>query len=251
MDHMQLLIDLHKDAARQGPGGEAETRMSIVLSGLSTTKNLSIADIGCGTGASALVLAQHLDARITAVDFVPEFLAKLEAAAVRSAVVDRIRPLCAPMDELPFEEAEFDAIWSEGAIYNMGFEAGVAAWRKYLKPGGVLAVSELTWLTHSRPAELQAHWEREYNQVDTASAKIAILEKHGYSPVGYFVLPEHCWLDNYYRPMEQRFASFLASHADAGVAREIIESERYEISLYERFRTFFGYGYYIAKKAVS
>jgi len=251
MNDLQLLVDLHKEAARQGPGGEAETRMSIALSGLSTAKALNIADIGCGTGSSALVLAQYLDADVTAVDFIPEFLAKLEVAAAGTDAADRIRTLCASMDALPFEEAEFDAIWSEGAIYNMGFEAGVAAWRKYLKPGGILAVSELTWLTQERPAELQAHWEREYSQVDTASVKISILEKHGYTPLGYFVLPDHCWLDNYYRPMEQRFAGFLAAHGDAGLSREIIEGEKREIALYEQFRTFFGYGYYIAKKAVD
>ena len=251
MDHLQLLVDLHKDAARQGPGGESQTRMSIALSGLSTAKNLTIADIGCGSGASTLVLAQHLDAHITAVDFIPEFLAKLEADAVGAGVADRIRTLVASMDTLPFGEAEFDAIWSEGAIYNMGFEAGVAAWRKYLKPGGILAVSELTWLTRNRPAELQAHWEREYSQVDTASAKMAILEKHGFSPVGYFVLPEQCWLVNYYRPMERRFANFLAAHGNTDAARAIVQTEKREISLYERLRAFFGYGYYIAKKAVD
>lgn len=79
---------------------------------------------------------------------------------------------------------ECDAIWSEGAIYNTGFENGVEAWRKHLKPGGILAVSEITWLTRERPADLQAHWKREYGGIDSALAKIAILEKHGYPPLG-------------------------------------------------------------------
>lgn len=250
MDNLQLLVDLHKDAARQGPGGEAETRMSIALSGLSAAKNLRIADVGCGSGASTLVLAQHLDADITAVDIIPEFLARLESVGARTGVAGRITTLAAAMDALPFGGAELDAIWSEGAIYNMGFEAGVAAWREFLKPGGILAVSELTWLTRERPAELRAHWEREYGEVDTASGKMAILEKHGYSPLGYFVLPEHCWLDNYYRPLERRFASFLEAHGKADTAPLIVEAERREISLYERYKAFFGYGYYIARKAV-
>jgi SAM-dependent methyltransferase len=251
LDSVQLLVNLHKDADRQGPGGEAETRMSIALSALSAACHLRIADIGCGTGASTQVLAQQLDAHITAVDIFPEFLAKLEANAAQAGFADRITTIAATMDALPFGEAELDAIWSEGAIYNMGFEAGVAAWRNHLKPGGILAVSELTWLTRDRPAELQAHWEREYSEVDTASAKIAILEKLGYSPLGYFVLPERCWLDNYYRPMEQRFASFLEATGNADAARSIVEAERREISLYERHNAYFGYGYYIARKAVD
>jgi len=152
------------------------------------------------------------------------------------------------MQALPFADGAFDAIWSEGAIYNMGFAAGIAAWRRHLKPGGVLAVSELTWLTDRRPEDLQAHWEGEYPEVDTASAKMAVLERLGFSPIGYFPLPERCWLDNYYRPMRQRFPAFLQRHQASAAARAIVAAEENEIALYERYRAFVSYGYYVAKK---
>ena len=123
------------------------------------------------------------------------------------------------MDALPFEEQSFDAIWSEGAIYNIGFANGIQAWRRFLKPDGILAVSELTWLTQASPAELEQHWNREYPEVDTASAKMAILEDNGFSPMGYFPLSERCWLDNYYRPMQDRFAAFLERNDNSGRQR--------------------------------
>lgn len=248
MDSLQLLIDLHIDGKRQGPGGDAETRLAVTLSGLKGRRNLRIADIGCGTGASTLVLAKELDARITAVDFLPEFLAVLEGAAAKAGVADRITTLAQSMDALPFGQGEMDAIWSEGAIYNMGFEAGIAAWRRFLKPGGILAVSELTWLTHDRPAELQAHWDAEYPEVDTAAAKLALLERHGYSPVGYFALPEYCWLDNYYGPIQLRLGGFLESHNHSDAAKAIAAAEEVEIALYEQYRAFVSYGYYVARK---
>jgi SAM-dependent methyltransferase len=152
------------------------------------------------------------------------------------------------MAALPFAESVYDAIWSEGAIYNMGFAAGVKAWRRHLKPGGVLAVSELTWLTNQRPEEVQAHWEREYPEVSTASSKIAILERFGFSPIGYFPLPEHCCLDNCYRPMQRGFSGYLDRHAGSTGARAIVAAEEREISLYERHKAFVSYGYYIARK---
>ncbi|MGB5252719.1 MAG: class I SAM-dependent methyltransferase, partial [Sedimenticolaceae bacterium] len=65
MDDLSLLVDLHRDGKRQGPGGDDETRLAITLSGLSGRTGLKIADIGCGTGASTLVLAQALDASVT------------------------------------------------------------------------------------------------------------------------------------------------------------------------------------------
>lgn len=248
MDDLQLLIALHRDAARQGPGGEAETKLAIALSGLPHDTPLRIADIGCGTGASTLVLAQALEAQITAVDFLPDFLAKLEEKAAKAGLSGRIETLAAAMEDLPFEDDAYDAIWSEGAIYNIGFERGVAAWRRYLKPGGILAVSELTWLTADRPAALQEHWQQEYGEVDTAAAKLAVLERQGFSPIGYFVLPEACWLDSYYGPMERRFDVFRAALPDTAAADAVIESERREMALYRRFKAYFGYGFYIARK---
>jgi SAM-dependent methyltransferase len=213
--------------------------------------NLRIADIGCGTGASTLVLARELDAHVTAVDLFPEFLAKLEDAAGLAGVADRITTLSASMEALPFEEASYDAIWSEGAIYNMGFAAGIEAWRKHLKPDGILALSELTWLTAQRPEELQAHWAREYPEVDTASGKMAVLERLGFTPVGYFPLPQRCWLENYYWPMQQRFSGYLDRHENSEAARAIVAAEEAEISLYERHEAFVSYGYYIARKTAE
>jgi hypothetical protein len=77
---------------------------------------------------------------------------------------------------------------------------------------------------------------------------MAVLERHGFSPIGYFPLPERCWLDNYYRPMQQRFAEYLDRHGNSEAARAIVAAEEHEISLYERHKAFVSYGFYIARK---
>ena len=245
---MKLIIDMHRSNFRQGPGGEAETKKALMLAGLDKSRPLKIADVGCGTGASTIQLAKELDAEITAVDFLPEFLEKLQARAKEHGVADKITTLICSMEALPFADEEFDVIWSEGAIYNMGFEAGVSAWRRFLKPGGKLIVSEITWLTADRPSELQSHWKTEYPEIDVASAKIRILERHGYIPEGYFYLPKKCWLDNYYQPIQNSLDAFLERNSGNDVAREISESEMAEITLYEKHGDYYSYGVYIAKK---
>ena len=93
------LIDLHRDGLRQGPGGDAETELALQLAGVDRTVPLKVADIGCGTGASSLLLARLLrNARITAVDLLPDFL-------------DVLRSRARQLEEL---ELELDVIWSEG-----------------------------------------------------------------------------------------------------------------------------------------
>ena len=163
-------------------------------------------------------------------------------------MADRITTLDASMDQLPFAEASFDVLWSEGAIYNIGFRRGVTDWRRFLKPGGRLIVSEITWLTDRRPAELQSHWEAAYPEIDVASAKLRVLEQAGYTPLAYFPLPEHCWRDHYYRPMEARFDDFLTQQNHSAAARAIVAAERREIELYERYKAHYSYGFYIAER---
>ena len=248
MDDFSLLIDLHIDGERQGPGSNEQTKCAISLAGLSGTERLIIVDMGCGTGASTLVLAKELNAAITAVDFLPEFLERLDEKAEKKDVAHKITTLAMPMEEASFADSSVDVIWSEGAIYNIGFEKGIRDWYRYLKPGGILAVSELTWLSETRPEEISRHWHNEYPEVAKASEKIAHLERNGYTPLGYFILPDSCWMDSYYTPMQQRFASFLDKHNFSKEAKEIVASEEREISLYQRYKEFVSYGFYIARK---
>ena len=248
MTDYQLLIDLHKRAKRQGPGGDVETRMAIDLTGLPHSTPLKIADIGCGTGSSTLLLARTLNAQITAVDFLPEFIEVLQTNAENEGLSKKIDPLVCSMDSLAFDEEEYDVIWSEGAIYNMGFENGINDWKRFLKPDGLLVVSEITWTTNDRPLEIEEYWAGEYPEINTASAKIKILENSGFSPLGYFVLPEHCWLDNYYRPMQRSFSEFLSRNINNENAQLIVDAEKTEIALYEKFKKYYSYGMYIARK---
>ncbi len=249
MTDLDLLLDLHLPNPRQGPGNTTATLRALELSGLRGREGLQIADLGCGTGASTLVLAEHLDAELHAVDFLEPFLDVLRREAATRPLKGRVHPVVADFADLPFAPGSLDAIWSEGAIYNLGFEAGVAAWKPLLRPGGVLAVSELTWLTAERPAALQAHWDAAYPEVDTASAKLAVLERHGFTPIGYFPLPEAAWLDAYYGPLRARFPAFLAAHPGNEAARAIVAEEEEEMALYEAHRAHVSYGFYIARRA--
>ena len=78
MTFLDYIIDLHKFAERQGPGSTADTLRALDLMGLPKDQDFLIADIGCGSGGQTITLAQHTDAKITAVDLFPGFLEELE-----------------------------------------------------------------------------------------------------------------------------------------------------------------------------
>ena len=243
-----LLIDLHKNNKRQGPGSNEKTKQALQLSGVKkSTQCLQIADIGCGTGASTLILAETLNAEITAIDFCQEFLDILMTNARKRLIHDKIRTLACSMENLPFKEKSLDVIWSEGAVYNIGFEKGIKYFKNFLKSGGILAISEITWLTKERPEEIQNYWDSEYPEISTAAKKMKVLEDTGFIVNGYFPLPQSCWTDNYYSPLEKSFNDFTLKH-DLNDSQEIVKKEGMEIDLYKKYSKYYSYGFYIAQK---
>ncbi len=247
MDELELVVDLHLRNERQGPGSADDTRRALALTGVRPDPRLSIADVGCGTGASALLLAHELGALVRAIDLMPAFAEELRARAEARGMGDLVRAEVARMEDLPIEPDSLDLLWSEGAIYNMGFAEGVRAWRPLLKRGGVLAVSDLTWTTPKRPADVEAHWASIYPGVATAAEKIRILEAAGYAPLGFFFLPPSSW-DAYYGPLRAGFAAFRARHdTDERVEAMLAEAER-EVQFYEAHGAWFGYGFFVARR---
>lgn len=248
MTALELLVDFHKCAQRQGPGSAEDTLKALSFIPFKKSDAVKVADIGCGTGAQTFVIAQQLNAEITAVDIFPDFLEKINSTAKTKGLEGKIKTLQASMDELPFKKNEFDLIWSEGAIYNMGFESGIKNWKNFLKTGGYLAVSEITWTTQTRPQVIENHWKNEYPEVNTASQKLSVLENNGFSPVGYFYFPEKSWVNHYYQPIENRIQSFLAKHHFSEQAKELVNQELQEIKMYKTYKDYYSYGFYIAKK---
>lgn len=243
----ERLVDLHAGNARLGPGSDATTLAAFESTGLEHNSSLRVADIGCGTGASTLVLARALPARIVAVDLVPRFLEQLQGRAAAAGLADRIDTVEASMEDLPFDEESLDLMWSEGAIYLMGFEEGVRNWRRFLRPGGVMVVSELSWTSAERPAEIEAHWNREYPGIALPSAKIAALEAAGFAPLAHFMLDRSCWED-YLGPLERGFEAFLRRHGSDALSTALVEAERREIELFHRHGDWFTYGVYVARR---
>lgn len=178
----------------------------------------------------------------------PQFLEKLIERAKENKLTDRITAKQMLMDSLNFDEESFDVIWSEVAIYNIGFEKGLSLWRKYLKEEGYIAVSEISWLTDERPEEIENYWVNAYPEIDTIWNKLSVIEKCGYEIIAHIVLDEKCWIDNYYKPLESNTENFLRRYDYADEVKDFIEQGKEEADLYHRYKDYYSYVFYIAKK---
>jgi ubiquinone/menaquinone biosynthesis C-methylase UbiE len=244
---LELICEYFANLERQGPGSP-----EVTIKALSFIDNLNdkslIADIGCGSGGQTMVLAQHAPGNMTGVDIFPTFIDLFNRKAEKLDLQDRVKGIVESMDNLPFQDEELDLMWSEGAIYNIGFERGLNEWRKFLKTGGYIAVSEGTWFTEERPAEIEEFWMDAYPEIDTISNKVAQMQKAGYIPVAAFILPENCWTENYFAPKVDADKFFLEKNAGNKAAEEFIANQRHEAQLYNKYKEFYGYVFYIGKK---
>jgi SAM-dependent methyltransferase len=242
-----LICEYFSSFERQGPGSP-----EITLKALSFIDNLTfesrIADIGCGTGGQTMVLAKNAPGQITGIDLFPDFVNLFNKNARKQNLQERVNGIAGNMENLPFGEEELDLIWSEGAIYNIGFERGLNEWRKFIKTGGYLAVTEASWFTAFRPAEIEEFWQNAYPQIDTIPNKVTQMQKAGYIPVATFILPEICWTEHFYVPQAAVQENFLRKYAGNKTAEEFIATERHESLLYSKYKKFYGYVFYIGKK---
>jgi len=245
--NFDLICEYFSAIERQGPGSPEMT-----LKALGFIDNLNagsrIADLGCGTGGQTMTLAQNTSGSITGIDLFPAFIDLFNANARSLGLDDRVKGIAGSMDDIPFEEGELDLIWSEGAIYNIGFEKGLRYWHKFLKPGGFVAVTEASWFTEERPEEIETFWHDAYPAIDTIPRKLDVLQKAGYIPVACFILPESCWTEHYYKPQAKAREVFLEKHRGNTMAEELVENERREAVLYDRYREYYGYVFYVGRK---
>jgi len=243
----KLICEFFCGIEQQGPGSPEVTLKALsFIDGLNEKSR--IADIGCGTGAPTMTLAKNIKGKITAIDLFPEFIELFKTNVQKQGLQERVKGIVGSMDNLPFADEELDLIWSEGAIYNIGFEKGLNDWKKFLKKGGYIAVSEASWFTEKRPEEIDTFWKNAYPPIDTIANKVEQMQKAGFVPVATFILPEYCWLENFYKPQIEAQKKFLEKHAGNKTAEEFIANERYEAELYQKYKEFYGYVFYIGKK---
>jgi ubiquinone/menaquinone biosynthesis C-methylase UbiE len=241
---MDIFFDIHKDLPREGPGDSKSTRQA-----LAWLKNLPpnplILDIGCGPGMQTLDLARYTNGKVLAVDTHQPFLEQLQKRAQAAALSARITTANQSMFDLPFPKQSFDLLWSEGTIYIIGFEEGLRTWRSLLKPGGYLAVTEISWLKPNPPEAVHSYWMAEYPGMHNIEENLNSLRAAGYREIGHFTLPPSSWWTDYYNPIEARLPRLREKYRGKTEAEALLDATQKEIDIYRKFSDWYGYVFYV------
>jgi ubiquinone/menaquinone biosynthesis C-methylase UbiE len=244
MSLSKYFFEIHNGIPREGPGDNRSTRRAYkMLTDLPEKPRLL--DIGCGPGMQTIELAKISNAEITALDFYQPFLDEMTKKVQVEGVAGKIKIIQGDMCNLGFEPKSFDVIWCEGAIFIIGFEKGLREWRKLLVDKGYIAVTEMCWIDPNPPKEVKDYLTKMYPPIKTVKENLQIIKDTGYKVVGYFVLPESSWWENYYLPILSKLAVLKKKYQDNKEALEAIVAEELEIEMFQKYSKHYGYVFYV------
>lgn len=245
---IEALCLIHEDIERKGPGSDRLTHSLIERIGPLLPERPRAADLGCGNGHCAFVLAEELGAEVTAVDFCPAFIDELKARLGKTPPkVGRIVPKVADMLAPGLAPESIDLAWSEGAVGGVGVRESLEAWLPLLTPGGVVVFSDLCWFNAQPPEEALAFFAEPYPGMATVGNQIRAAEELGYSFVHAELLPAADWWTSYFDPLAGRLRELEPDVEPGSVLAEVIRMAWVEQENFRKYSDSFGYLFLVLK----
>ena len=243
---MNIFSQVFNALPRQGPGSTSDTLRALTQVSEGFGPLETMLDVGCGRGAQSMTLLRNTAAHLTAVDLSPRLLEQLQASADAEGLGDRLTTVECSMKDMPLTPGSFDLIWSEGAVYIMGFEAALESFRTLLRPGGRIAVSDMVWLVDDPPTGAVEFWKSEGVTPVHDMENRRTLERQGYRLMDAFALSATGWWDNYLNPLAARVAELRPVQTDPA-ALAVLDQIDGEIATHRAHLGSYGYGFYVAE----
>jgi len=146
-----------------------------------------ILDVGCGVGATPCFIAKKYGCRVVGVDISARMVERSEERARRERVADRVECRVADAQDLPFEDALFDAVFTESVTaFPEDKQKAVHEYARVTKPGGYVGLNETVWLKLPPPPKVVAWAEQDLGanvRPLTADAWRELLERAGLTDI--------------------------------------------------------------------
>ncbi|MBE1489750.1 SAM-dependent methyltransferase [Plantactinospora soyae] len=109
-------------------------------------------EAGCGTGTASIDIAGAYGVRVTGITISPVEAARSRARAQQSGAAEQTQFEVADYHSLPFADAEFDAVVAFESLFNAyDLEHALREFHRVLRPGGRVAMSEISKTTDASP----------------------------------------------------------------------------------------------------
>ncbi|MCP8969155.1 class I SAM-dependent methyltransferase [Ectobacillus ponti] len=131
------------------PGGFGLTKE--LLQQLSPVPGSEVLDAGCGTGRTAIYLADAYGCRVTGIDQNQLMLEKAGKRALREGVA--LQLVQGDLEQLPFADGSFALALSESVLAFTDIQQSLQELHRVLRPGARLAVIEMAVERSLAPAE--------------------------------------------------------------------------------------------------
>lgn len=242
--YVKALISLHSGLDRQGPGDDDFSRF-IIGQIPALPDEPRIADLGCGAGAGALILADSFRGEIKAVDFSRDFLDQLRDRASQKGLDKYIETVECDIGNLGWQSESFDLLWSEGAAYNISFKGALEEWRPLLSVGGIAVISEMNYFSENVSKPVTEYMKNLYPGIKTEAENVKLIDSSGFETLGVHRLPSTAWWDNYYDPLRKKMSTLQDS--DDAFMQTVIRETQEEMDFFRKHEKDYGYTYYIMR----
>ena len=242
MDIPLYLFIAYDNMERLSPAG-TDTAIKVLDSVDMEKEELTILDIGCGVGDKTILLANYFEnSTVEAIDLFKHHLAVLDEKIAENNLDERVFTYEMGLNDLDFANEEFDIVFSDATVERIGFEIALKEWKRLLKPGGYLIVSDVSWIRNPSD-ESKRFWKRIYDGVDTIDAKIRQVEDEGYEFIDYIITPKSDWKD-FYSKLERNIDSLKSDKS----AKDFVKLTRDEIQTFRKNGDDYSYVFYIMRK---
>ena len=219
-----ISLELNHDLLRQG--FNKYTRKAFQM--LPELEKPCIFDIGCGSGVPTLELARLSKGEIIGIDIDQARLDRLTKKIKEAGLTERVKTMKCSLLNMKFPDETFDIIWTEGAIFVIGFEKGIKEWRRFIKPNGFLVV---------------------HDEISEIPKKLKTISVCGYKLIEHFVVPEDIWWNTYYCPLEKRIQKLRKKYRGDPDALAILDKEQHGVDEFKQNPKYRGSVFFVMQKS--
>jgi arsenite methyltransferase len=221
-----------------------------------------VLDVGCGAGVTPCYIARRHGCRVVGVDINERMVERSRERAQRQKAADKVEFRVADAQDLPFEDALFDAVLTESVTsFPEDKQKAVNEYARVTKPGGYIGLNESVWLKVPPPPEVVAWASQDLGanvQPLAAEAWAALLEGAGLKQITTKIYDINTRdeakgiLQRYgLRGMLRVWWRMLLLYARSPAYRNFVNGVRQSGVIPENLQEYFGYGLFVGRKSIE